>query len=187
MSVAASRARRDPFSLTSNPLLLRRDVSSPFGSVWRVFGRGNYFGTRRTWRSEDAQLQRETVAAATSLAVLTALAAFAAVLVSSSSAAPAVAPNNVGEPSISERRESVKFCARHEVRGPAPRRSRTTFAGSDATDAERPMHPTVLGSRTRAITRMSFVRATPDSGFARRSSHGTPTARTRQRPIRRTS
>ena len=39
--------------------------------------------------------------AATSLVVLTALAAFAAVLVSSSSAAPAVAPNNVGEPSIS--------------------------------------------------------------------------------------
>ena len=39
--------------------------------------------------------------AATSLAVLTALAAFAAVLVSSSSAAPAVAPTNVGEPSIS--------------------------------------------------------------------------------------
>ena len=58
--------------------------------------------------------------AATSLAVLTALAAFAAVLVSSSSAAPAVAPNNVGEPSISERRESVKSCARREVRGPAP-------------------------------------------------------------------
>ena len=38
---------------------------------------------------------------ALSIALLTALAAFAAILVGSSSAAPAVAPNNVGEPTIS--------------------------------------------------------------------------------------
>ena len=43
--------------------------------------------------------QRRAVAAG--VAMLTALAAFAAIIVSSSSAAPAVAPNNVGEPAIS--------------------------------------------------------------------------------------
>ena len=43
--------------------------------------------------------QRRAVAAG--VAMLTALATFAAIIVSSSSAAPAVAPNNVGEPAIS--------------------------------------------------------------------------------------
>ena len=105
--------------------------------------------------------------AATSLVVLTALAAFAAVLVSSSSAAPAVAPNNVGEPSISGTPRVGQVLRSTRGRGPAPHRSRTTFAGSDATDAEHPMHPTVLGSRTRAITRMSFARR--DAGFRIRS------------------
>ena len=44
---------------------------------------------------------RDTRTAATGVAVLTALVAFAALLASASSAAPAVAPENVGEPAIS--------------------------------------------------------------------------------------
>ena len=72
-----------------------------------------------------------------------------------------------GEPRSQERRESVKFCARHEVRGPAPSRSRTRFAGSDARDAVRPD-----ASDCARITNASdntYVLRQGDAGFRIRS------------------
>ena len=96
--------------------------------------------------------------------------AFTALLASDSPAAPAVAPKNVGEPASPGQLASVRSCVRREARGPAPSRSSTASAGSDATDAG-----ASDASDCRRITNApnnTYVlrEATPASGSARRSS-----------------
>ncbi len=112
-------------------------------------------------------------------------AAFATTLVGTSSAATTVAPNNTAEPRITgePRVGQVQRANRGTWTGTAPISYEYRWYRCDG--AEPPTHPTVRGSRTRATTPTSRVRAIPASGFASRSSAETPMARTRRPRIRR--